>query len=334
MNKGTRASLNFFTTDAVDRGHTKRRDEQWIAARMEDPNTYLMLVWGDKNLFTQDEVPRPILLAPQEAQDLLPIAASITLLGEIDGHIYFALELPDDLVASPTTAGAAAEALVASLTQTGQFENLRMVGLALDQWEGALLAHAKAMTYWHRRHRFCGDCGSPTRSAWAGHLRVCTNPTCGQQQFPRTDPAIIVCTTLDGTRCLLGRQPRWQPTQYSNVAGFVEPGESLEAAVVREVREETGVQLRTVRYHSSQPWPFPSSLMVGFTAEAASEAISLNDGELDDARWFTRDEIRTGLLNHTLRLPSPVSISYRLIEDWFDSEEPGALRRILAQIEA
>jgi NAD+ diphosphatase len=321
MNDDTRATLNFFTTDVVDRGHTRRRDEAWFAARLADPTTYLVPVWGDKNLFTRDDVPRPRLLSPQGAQDLLSIAESITLLGEIEGHVYFALELPDD------------EALVAPLTQTDQFENLRMVGLQLDQWEGALLAHAKAMVYWHRRHRFCGDCGSPTRSAWAGHLRVCTNPACGQQQFPRTDPAIIVRTTLDGTRCLLGRQPTWRPTQYSNVAGFVEPGESLEAAVVREVREEAGVPLRTVRYHSSQPWPFPSSLMVGFTAEAASEAIHLNDGELEDARWFTRDEIRAGLLNHTLRLPSPVSISYRLIEDWFDAKDPGALRGLLAQIE-
>jgi NAD+ diphosphatase len=333
MNEGTRASLNFFTTDAVDRGHTKRRDEVWLAARLQDPTTYLVPVWGDKNLFTLDEVSRPLLLTPQEAQDLIALAESITLLGEIEGHTYFALELPDDLVVSPTTGGAAAETVVARLTQTGRFENLRVVGLQLDQWEGALLAHAKAMTYWHRRHRFCGDCGSPTRSAWAGHLRVCTNPACGKQQFPRTDPAIIVRTTLNETRCLLGRQPTWRPTQYSNVAGFVEPGESLEAAVVREVREETGVQLRTVRYHSSQPWPFPSSLMVGFTAEAASEAISLNDGELEDARWFTRDEIRAGLLNHILRLPSPVSISYRLIEDWFDAKDPGALRGLLAQIE-
>ncbi len=324
MNDDTRATLNFFTTGAVDRGHTKRRDEQWLAARLEDPSTYLVPVWGDKNLFTLEctsDGPCPRLLSPQEAQDLLPIAESTTLLGEIDGHVYFALALPDD------------ETVIARLTQKDQFENLRMVGLQLDQWEGALLAHAKAMTYWHRRHRFCGDCGSPTRSAWAGHLRVCTNPACGQQQFPRTDPAIIVCTTLNETHCLLGRQPRWRPTQYSNVAGFVEPGESLEAAVVREVREETGVPLRTVRYHSSQPWPFPSSLMVGFTAEAASEAISLNDGELEDARWFTRDEIRAGLLARTLRLPSPVSISYRLIEDWFDALDPGALRGILAQSE-
>jgi NAD+ diphosphatase len=153
-------------------------------------------------------------------------------------------------------------------------------------------------------------------------MRVCTNPDCGQLHFPRTNPAIIVLVALR-ERCLLGRQATWPEGLYATIAGFVEPGESLEEAVVREVREETGIEVREVTYHSSQPWPFPSSIMLGFTAQAGSDHIQLNDGELEDARWFSREEIARGVEEGWLRLPSSVSISYRLIEDWYDGEERG-----------
>lgn len=192
--------------------------------------------------------------------------------------------------------------------------------------EGELLAHARALAYWHRRHRFCGDCGHPTEGAQGGHVRVCSNPQCGRQHFPRTDPAVIVLVTA-GERCLLGRQPSWLPGRYSTIAGFVEPGESLEAAVVREVGEETGVRVREVRYQSSQPWPFPASLMLGFRAVAEGEDIHLGDEELEDARWFSREELERAMEEGALRLPGRISIAYRLIEDWFDEGSPGRLAR-------
>jgi NAD+ diphosphatase len=210
------------------------------------------------------------------------------------------------------------------LAALGRFEELRTAGALLGPWEGALLAYARAMVYWHRRHRFCGDCGSPTASAEGGHLRVCTNPACGQQHFPRTDPAVIVRVT-SGERILLARQSRWPARMHSIIAGFVEPGESLEAAVAREVLEETGLVLDEVDYHSSQPWPFPSSLMLGFGAHAHGEEIRLHDGELEAARWFSRQDIVDGLSRGTLRLPTSISISHRLIREWFEAGDLGPL---------
>jgi NAD+ diphosphatase len=159
---------------------------------------------------------------------------------------------------------------------------------------------------------------------------VCTNPQCGQLHFPRTDPAIIVLVT-HGEQCLLGRQPTWPAGRYSIIAGFVEPGEGLEAAVAREVREETGIDIKHVRYHASQPWPFPSSLMLGFTAQAANTTIQLKDGELEDARWLSREEIAGELGRGTLRLPPEISISYRLIEGWFDASGSGCLKHLVSQ---
>jgi len=174
------------------------------------------------------------------------------------------------------------------------------------------------MMHWHARHRFCGVCGESAEPRDAGHVRACTSPACGAIHFPRTDPAVIVLVTR-GDRTLLGRQPVWDAGRYSTLAGFVEPGESLEDAVAREVHEETGVRLSSVRYHSSQPWPFPSSLMVGFTAEAASDEITIDPDELEDARWFTRDEIRREMDAGTFLLPSEISIAYRLIAEWLNA---------------
>jgi NAD+ diphosphatase len=241
------------------------------------------------------------------------------MLGEAGEHAYFALGLPDT-----------DETLPVSLAKVGDLRDLRSVAALLDHRDGALLAYAKAMTYWHRRHQFCGACGSPTRSSSGGHLRVCTNPQCAEHHFPGTDPAIIVLVTC-GERCLLGRQPTWPVGRYSIIAGFVEPGESLEAAVAREVWEEAGIEAEEVRYCASQPWPFPSSLMLGFTAQAVSTTIRPNDGELEDVRWLSRDEIVSELRRGTLRLPPEVSISYRLIESWFDAGGSGCLKHLEGQ---
>jgi NAD+ diphosphatase len=167
------------------------------------------------------------------------------------------------------------------------------------------------MVLWHGSQRFCGRCGSPSKTESGGNTRLCINGDCGIRIFPRVDPAIIVLVS-DRERCLLGRQAGWPEGRYSTIAGFVEPGESLEDAVRREVFEETNIAVHEVRYHSSQPWPFPSSLMLGFTAEASSEAILLNDGELEDARWFSRKELESGFP----KLPYRLSIARRLVDDW------------------
>jgi NAD+ diphosphatase len=185
------------------------------------------------------------------------------------------------------------------------------------------LGYARAIVSWRRRHRFCGTCGAQTLAAKNGHVLVCSNPSCRDEQFPRIDPAIIVLIS-DGERALLGRQASWPAGRYSTIAGFVEIGESLEDAVVREVLEETGVPVDEIRYHSSQPWPFPASLMLGFTAHALSAEVHRKDKELEDVQWFSRQDI----VARNFLLPTSLSISYRLIEHWFDAGGGMPLRNV------
>ena len=261
-------------------------------------------MWELKNLFGVGGEPRARWLTPDEARPLLG-AGTAVFLGMVDGAARFAVEV-----------GHGDPAEVAALAG-GEFQELRRHGSILPPTDAGLLAFARGMMHWHARHRFCGVCGEPTEPRDAGHVRACTAPACGTTHFPRTDPAIIVLVT-HGERALLGRQPVWDPGRYSTLAGFVEPGESLEDAVRREVREESGVTLGEVRYHSSQPWPFPSSIMVGFTAGAAGDAITVDHDELEDARWFSRDDLRRGLADGSLLLPSDISIAYRLVTEWLD----------------
>lgn len=193
-----------------------------------------------------------------------------------------------------------------------QFEELRPLLTELPEPQAALLICARALQIWRERHRHCGACGAPTAPRQAGHCLRCTSSECGAEFFPRLDPAVIVLVS-DGEHALLGRQAAWPAGRYSTLAGFVEPGESLEDTVVREVREETGVHASAVRYYASQPWPFPASLMLGFHATAnRGEPLQL-DGELEDARWFSAAELaRNGAL-----LPPAYTIARRLIDAWY-----------------
>ncbi len=227
------------------------------------------------------------------------------LLGLIEDRAYFALDL------------SAVEAPLAALRPPApvEFTDLRRVGPLLARQEGSLLAYARGIAYWHSRHRFCGVCGSATLSEEGGHVRRCTNATCDAQHFPRTDPAVIMLVH-DGDRCLLGRQRIWPTGMHSTLAGFVEPGESLEEAVAREVFEEAGILVDEVRYHSSQPWPFPASIMLGFHARARSSEIRVDHSELEDARWFERSYLLSHQDDDSFRLPRRDSIARRLIEDW------------------
>lgn len=194
---------------------------------------------------------------------------------------------------------------------------LREIGALLGAPDANALAWFRALGHWHRNHTFCSRCAAQTVSDATGHERRCRG--CGARHFPRVDPAIIVLVEHD-ERCLLGTQAKWAPSHYSTLAGFVEPGESLENAVRREVFEEAGVTVGAMRYHSSQPWPFPQSLMVGFTARARTTAITLRDDELRNARWFTRDAMDAALAAGSLRLPSDASIALRLIRAWYERQ--------------
>ncbi len=296
---------NFYAGGGLDRAHERRGDPAWLAERLADPRTLLVPVWRQRNLFLQVESPQARFLRVDEAGHLVEQAAGLALLGLYEETTYIALDLTPLEAPEPGP----------SLTEDSAFQDIRAVGPLLAHWEGALLAYARGMMYWDARHRFCGLCGHPTESLEAGHLRRCRNPDCGAPHFPRTDPAVIMLVH-DGDRCLMGRQAVWPSGMHSTLAGFVEPGESLEDAVAREVEEESGIRVDEVRYHSSQPWPFPSSIMLGFHARYAGGRLVVNPDELESARWFSRDELLNSPEDDSLRLPRKDSIARRLIEDW------------------
>jgi len=292
---------NVFAGPYLDRAAHLRKDAAWVAAALADPGTLIVPLWQARNLVRRRDraSTAAFVEVTHEVRRTLP-DGELVLLGQFRGHAVFAAEI----------GGESPPALLPDAT----FEDLRTAGGFLPLDEAGLLAYARALILWRQRNRYCGSCGAPARPENSGHVMKCTALACGAEHFPRLDPAIIVLVT-DGERALLGRQAAWPPGRYSTIAGFVEPGESLEDAVAREVLEETGVQVQESEYHSSQPWPFPSSLMIGFTARATADAVPRADEELEDVRWFTREEIASG----TPGLPPPQSVSFRLIEDWYDS---------------
>lgn len=287
----------------LDRVAEQRDACDWVLAQAGSPNARYLLLdsGGEAFLHKQEEALR--WLSATERERLLE-SAPMTLLGLAEGQPHFMLLLDDR--ADPTALES-----VFNARRVG----LREAGLLLPSHEANLFAYAKGLAHWQRETRFCAHCGSPLILVSSGHRAQCTNPGCGRLHFPRTDAAIIVIVEYQGA-CLLGRQAAWPAGRYSTLAGFVEPGEALEDAVRREVAEEAGVTVGEVHYHSSQPWPMPASLMVGFTATARSSTIRLRDGELEDARWFTPQQIVDGIANGTLGLPTRLSVSYQLLAHW------------------
>ncbi|GGF08671.1 NADH pyrophosphatase [Aliidongia dinghuensis] len=302
---------NFYAAGGLDRVGPLRKNPDWIKARLTSETSRFVPVWRAQHLVRDTgSGPEPILLDLETVTPFILAGVEPMLLG-LDGDIaHFALDLSaEETPLERLGFGAAA-------SDSGpRFQDLRAFGPLLTQQTGSLLAYARGLAHWHNRHRFCGVCGSATIGAEGGHVRICISPDCKTHHFPRTDPAVIMLVT-DGDRMLLGRQAVWMKGMYSTLAGFVEPGESLEEAVAREVKEEAGVEVEDVVYHSSQPWPFPSSIMLGFYATAKSRDIHLNDRELEDARWFSRDWVLDHEDDEFFRLPRKDSISRRLIEDW------------------
>ena len=308
-------STNFYSDPELDRVAHLRKDPQWLAERLVDPTSRFVVVWRSRSLIREHPRVEPFLIEVETWRSFEALSSETILLGMRSGIAYFAGDL-----------SGLEDSDLASLCGDAGFADLRKYAPALTGTDAALLAYARGMMHWHRRHQHCGVCGERTESRDAGHTRICTDSKCATQQFPRTDPAVIMLVTTEG-RCLLGRQKSWGPGLHSTLAGFVEPGESLEDAVRREVREETGIEVGAVRYHSSQPWPFPASLMVGFSAEAMTQAIDTNLDELAEAHWFSRDELRQAAAwrpgvdlsragDGELRLPPSDSIARRLIDDW------------------
>jgi len=297
---------NNYAGSGLDRLHLKRGDGTWYAQVLADAATRFLPVWQTRNLVDDPAAPGLAWIDNGRAEQLLQGGAEATLLGQAGETLYVCLECSH--LETPDHAPA--------LAGLGHFVDLRTVGPLLPGPTASLLATARAYAQWHARHRYCGLCGSATRVEEAGHQRRCTNERCGAAHFPRTDPAVIMLIHDGGDRAILGRQKIWPPGMHSVLAGFVEPGESLEEAVAREVKEEVGIDIVDVTYHSSQPWPFPSSIMLGFYGRALDVTLHIDPHELESARWVSRAEMLASPENETFKLPRRDSISRRLIEDW------------------
>ena len=299
-----------FAGNPLDRGERERRDEDWIAAQAEDPQS-LFLPFSNLNVLLGAE-PEPTLgWLPPDAIPADGTVSSPTMLGMMNGATHFAVEVNTD-----------AAAFLEEWSGM-RFEDCRAAGELLATPDGGIVAQARAQLDWHRRHRFCSVCGKPSEKRRGGQMRYC--PACKAQHFPRTDPVIImVVEDRERDRCLLG-QSRGRLSRmrmYSALAGFMDQGEAIEEAVAREIMEEAGIAVKNVRYHSSQPWPFPSSLMIGCLAEAATTDIHMDAEEMTDVQWFERAEVLRALEGKSdkLTVPGSIAIAHHLIKAWATGE--------------
>jgi NAD+ diphosphatase len=281
-----------FSGNPLDRASLERANPAWLAA--QKPAGLFLPFWQSRPLVQEE---RAAFLAWRADWEDRPCV----FLGLDGTQPLFAVDLAGE---SEPQLG------------TGAFTEMRAAAFVLPAREIAIAGQAKALLDWHKRHGFCPNCGHATEVMDGGYRRLC--PSCGAEHFPRTDPVVIMLPLL-GDRCLIGRNKRFPPGLYSAFAGFVEPGESMEEAVRRELAEEVNLKVAGVRYHATQPWPFPSSLMLGCYAEAQAADFRIDGHEIEDARWLTRDEVRARLANEiedAMKLPVAIAIAHHLIRDW------------------
>jgi NAD+ diphosphatase len=301
----------------VDRASARREDADWIAAAWADERTrVLVLDDGQALIRFGDGAAELVLVPPAQAPEGLKFLLGV----DADTTAYFGLAGPaGGLGAAPLPPPGADMAPPAPGVRPA---GLRQAALLLGDRDAGLFTHAVALANWHATHTHCPRCGAPTVPAPAGHARRC--PVDGSEHFPRIDPAVIMLVTDDEDRCLLARNRMWPPRRVSILAGFVEPGESAEQAVAREVREETSIAVSGIRYLGSQPWPMPQSLMLGFRAEAGhGQHIKVDNDEIAEARWLTRAQLAAEVAAGELLLPPPVSIAHRIIQSWYGGPLPG-----------
>ena len=311
MDNLTKSSLNFLTASQLDRMAGIRFEKQDFNQMINSPDARFIPVNKGENLLMDKDGTNPVILKKKQLRNIKLYEENTFLLGIKDELTYFVINL-DNIKEEFTP------------EKESEFLSLRKSYLNERNWTGSLLAYSNALVSWHKNHIFCGKCGSETRSSELGQARYCTNLNCKTPHYSRTDPAIIVVVTKDD-KCLMARKAEWPEGMYSVVAGYVDHGESLEDTVVREVMEETSIKVKTVQYHSSQPWPFPYTLMVGFFAEAENSDIKVDLHELEEAKWFSRQDIINGLKEGTHKLPTIFSISRKLITDWFNQGNCGKL---------
>jgi NAD+ diphosphatase len=285
-----------FSGNPLDRASDRRADPAWLAA--QHPAGLFLPFWQNKPLLTGDPPRAGFLPWRAEWEGGLCV-----FVGLEDGAPLFAVDIAGE--AEPVLG-------------TGSFGEMRAAAFVLPARDTAIAGQAKALIDWHRRHRFCPNCGAMTEFRDGGYRRVC--PACAAEHFPRTDPVVIMLPIFDGA-CLVGRNARFPGALYSAFAGFVEPGETMEEAVKRELMEEAALTIGAVTYHASQPWPFPSSIMLGCYADALSRDFRIDGTEIADARWLTKEEARTRLAsggNDEMKLPVPIAIAHHLIRDWVE----------------
>ena len=304
-----------FTNNPLDRAGHSRGDEAWLAAQLASDTALIVPLWHLQTLVLPE-------IQAGDGRDVgwLPKAAFgeawtgdmlVVFLGlNRRGKPLFAADISH--MSAPEDMG--------PFKGMGLFEDVRALAATGDmpRTELSILAQAKAMLDWNMRHPFCAQCGAPSQLAEGGYKRICAN--CGTEHFPRTDPVVIMLATY-GDECLLGRQRGWPDGMMSALAGFMEPGESIEEAVARELYEEAGLEISSVRYLGTQPWPFPGSLMIGCMAEATNKELHVDEVELEEARWFTRDEIISTMNgNGPLGAPPPMAIAYQLLKAFAEGE--------------
>ena len=281
----------------LDRAAHLRKDGAYLEARLSEPETLLIPVWRNQVLVSRGPMPHPAAVRVAAAPGFVTPDVELVWLGLLGDQACFAVDL-----------SGRDQPLHGSIAESSQFEDLRVAGNLIHPTDFAVLAFARGVLHWHRQQRFCGRCAAPTRVREGGHVRECG--PCETKHFPRTDPAVMILVT-SGDRCLLARQPGFPSGMFSALAGFVEPGESGEECVLREAREEVGLEVEELRYFRSQSWPFPQSLMIGFSARAKSDAFVLDRDELEDARWVSRDELRNP---RGFFYPPPVSLAHHMIQ--------------------
>lgn len=312
--------IQAFTGNPLDRAAALRREPEWVQDRLEDPGSRFLLFQELRPLLRESDVGLSIDWRPRPAQGGEAVFLGI----DADDKAHFAIETAESVTATGSDAAS-------------RFLGTRAAASVLPAEESAIVAQARSLLSWHRDHPMCSRCGGATEPVEGGYSRRCSRSECGASHFPRTDPVVIMMVVRED-RALLGRSVREPPFPaglFSCLAGYVEPGESVEEAVRREVREESGIETGRVGYHSSQPWPFPSSLMLGCFAEALTESVSIDPAEVETVRWFRRKEVRAALDRWPettgFRLPPPMTAAHRLVRAWLGDEPetwfgPGADR--------
>jgi NAD+ diphosphatase len=302
---------NIFANSPLDRAAHRRPDREWLAAALSAPTAAIMPLWKLNPFVIRGREGRREAgwITAELCRPLMRPDSLTVFLGEHRNSAHFAIDISDQ--ADPERTG--------PLAGLGTFADLRTIAEEIDPGDAAILAQAKSLIDWHQRHGFCANCGQPTQAADAGYKRQCQS--CRTEHFPRTDPVVIMLPT-HGDKCLMGRQPKWPPGFYSALAGFIEPGETIEEAVARECKEEAGISIDEVAFHSTQPWPYPSSLMIGCFARATTTEIILDGNELSDAKWFSRDQVRAAMArgSNELRMPPRMAIAHQLVKSWTEAD--------------